>query len=203
MGNLGMSDKDVSKAIQAKSDQLNADDLISGPITIRIRDVDVKSTTEQPVSVFYDGDDGKPWKPCKTATRCLAAIWGPNATKWTGMHCTIYNDPTVTWAGAAVGGIRVSHMEGIDKPRTLNLAKTRGKKGIVTIQPLSIKDDPQEDIDTDAILSEAREVANKGRDSFNSWWKDNPDKREIVKPIMEELKKLVECAEVDEDEAPM
>jgi len=130
--------KDVTKAIQAKSDQLNADDLVGGPITIRVRDVDVKSTTEQPIAVFYDGDDNKPWRPCKTAARCLAAVWGSNAAQWIGMHCTIYNDPTVTWAGAAVGGIRVSHMEGLDKPRQLNLAKTRGKKSIVTIQPLHI-----------------------------------------------------------------
>lgn len=191
--------KDVTKAIAAKSDQLNADDLISGPITIRIRDVDVKSTTEQPISVFYYGDDGKPWKPCKTAARCLAAVWGPNAAQWTGLHCTIYNDPTVTWAGAAVGGIRVSHMEGLDKPRQLSLSKTRGKKSTVTIQPLIMDDAPT--VDNTAILTAARTEASKGKDVFTVWWKNNKPHHDAVMPIMPELKSLMEKA-ID-DEVPL
>ncbi|MGR3315417.1 hypothetical protein [Roseovarius indicus] len=129
---------DITSAIRPKSDQLNADDLLTGPRTIRIRDVQV-STGEQPVSIFYDGDDGRPWKPAKSALRVLAAIWGPNAAKWIGMSCTLYNDEAVTWAGVAVGGIRVSHMEGLSKPRTLQLTKTRGKKAAVTIQPLTVE----------------------------------------------------------------
>lgn len=128
---------DITAAIAPKSDQLNADSLITGPRTIRIRDVRV-TTGEQPVSVFFDGDDGKPWKPGKTAMRCLAAIWGGNAAKWVGMSLTIFCDESVTWGGDAVGGIRVSHMEGLSKARTLRLTKTRGKKTPVTIEPLVV-----------------------------------------------------------------
>lgn len=204
-----MNTLDVSKAIRAKSDQLNADDLIGGPMTIRIRDVDVRDTVEQPISIFFDGDDGKPWKPCKTATRCLAAIWGKNASQWIGLHCTIYNDPTVTWAGAQVGGIRVSHMEGLDKPRTLKLAKTRGKKGAVTIQPLQIEPQhPKQYIQK--AQEEARKAARKGKDAFTAWWKANHDKQDAAKAIMDELKGLAEKAdkptpvpEIDDDEIPM
>lgn len=129
---------DITQAIRPKSDQLNADDLLTGPRTIRIRDVQV-SAGEQPVGVYFDGDDGKPWKPAKSALRVLAAIWGPNAAKWIGMSLTIYNDESVTWAGVAVGGIRVSHMEGLTKPRTIMLTKTRGKKAGVTVRPLVIE----------------------------------------------------------------
>lgn len=128
---------DITSAIAPKSDQLNADSLITGPRTIRIRDVKV-TTGEQPVSVFFDGDDNKPWKPGKTALRCLAMIWGDNAAKWIGLSLTIYNDESVTWGGDAVGGIRVSHMEGLSKARTLRLTKTRGKKAPVVIEPLVI-----------------------------------------------------------------
>ncbi|TCO70246.1 hypothetical protein [Rhodovulum euryhalinum] len=128
---------DITAAIRPKSDQLNADDLLTGPRTIRIRDVQVVSG-EQPVSVFFDGDEGRPWKPAKSALRVLAAVWGPDASRWVGMHCTIYNDETVTWAGVAVGGIRVSAMEGLSQPRTLMLTKTRGRKAGVTIQPLVV-----------------------------------------------------------------
>jgi hypothetical protein len=197
-----LDNKDVTKAIEPKSDQLNVDSLITGPRTIRIRDVAVNSTAEQPIWVYFDGDDGKPWKPCKTSSRCLASIWGANAAQWVGMSCTIYNDPSVTWGGAAVGGIRVSHMEGIDAPRTLQLTKTRGKKSAVTIQPLRVSSvkttEPVQDFKDDA-----RSAARQGKDAFNAWWKANPDKRDNVKPIMDELKSLVEKASVATDEAPM
>lgn len=204
-----MNNLDVTKAIEPKSDQLNADSLITGPRTIRIRDVQVNGEAEQPVWIFFDGDDNKPWKPCKSAMRCLASIWGANAAQWIGMHCTIYNDPTVTWAGVAVGGIRVSHMEGLDKPRQLQLTKTRGKKGAVTIQPLEVSGQPDTVIDVEAIHTEAREHANKGKDAFTKWWQANPDVRDTAKQIMDELKKLAAKAddanvpEVDDDETPM
>ena len=68
-----MTTIDITKAIAPKSDQLNADDLLAGPRTIRIRDVKV-SQGEQPVSVFFDNDEGRPWKPGKTAMRCLAEL---------------------------------------------------------------------------------------------------------------------------------
>lgn len=130
---------DVTKAIEPKSDQLNADDLLTGPRTIRIRDVKVRAGQEQPVWIYFDGDNNKPWKPSKTGTRTLAAIWGADASKWVGLHCTIYCDPEVTWGGMKVGGIRVSHMEGLTSPRTLMLTKTRGKKGVTVIKPMVIE----------------------------------------------------------------
>lgn len=189
---------DVTKAIEAKSDQLNSADLLE-PRTIKITDVTVKGG-EQPISIHFEGDDGKPWKPSKTSARCLALVWGANASQWIGMSCTVYNDPTVTWAGAAVGGIRVSHMEGIDKPVTLMLTKTRGKKGATVIQPLKLEavghrgselpDLPQPD--EPAVLQAASDAARNGKDAFNQWWKDNESLRNIVRPMLDDLKKLVE-----------
>lgn len=129
---------DVTKAIESKSDQQNAEDYITGPRTIRIRDVKVAAGQEQPVWIYFDGDDNKPWKSCKTATRTLAAIWGPDASKWIGLSCTLYCDPEVTWGGAKIGGIRVSHMEGLTSARTLMLTKARGKKGATVIKPLEV-----------------------------------------------------------------
>lgn len=186
---------DVTKAIEAKSDQLNADDLVE-PRTIKIRDVQIKSG-EQPISVFYEGADGRPWKPNKTAARCLAGIWGANASNWIGLSCTIYNDKTVTWAGAAVGGCRVSHMEGIEKPVTLMLTKSRGKKVATVIQPLVVgakEKTPEQkpEVSPVAAREEARVAAGEGRESFNKWWKDNADLRPLVKDIMDELKQTVE-----------
>ena len=126
----------IRKAMAAKSDQLNADDLISGPRTIRVRGV--KEGSDGKIHVSFDGDDNKPWKPSKTALRCLAAVWGDDGEKWVGLHCTIYNDETVKWAGEEVGGIRVSHLEGLSQPRKLMLAYARGKKKEHILQPLSV-----------------------------------------------------------------
>lgn len=200
---MTQGDMDVTKAIQPKSDQLNADSLITGPRTIKIRDITVNSTAEQPVWIYFEGDDNKPWKPCKTAMRCLATIWGSNAAQWVGMSCTIYNDPTVTWAGVAVGGVRVSHMEGLDKPRTLQLTKTRGKKGAVTIQPLTVAaPEPQDD----GVLQEARDAAKKGSEDFRKWWTENKPKQAAAKSIIDELKELAAKADEqvpNDDEVPL
>lgn len=130
---------DVTKAIEPRSDQQNADDYITGPKTVRIKSVDIKASAEQPVSIHLYGHEGKPWKPSKTALRCLAAIWGPDASAWKDLSLTLYCDPDVTWGGMKVGGIRVSHMEGLTSPRTLMLTKSRGKKGATVIKPLVVE----------------------------------------------------------------
>src|SRR3990167_5307316 len=49
---------DMASTIIPKSDQLNSDDLITGPITITITGVDIRSGQEQPISIHYEGDGG-------------------------------------------------------------------------------------------------------------------------------------------------
>lgn len=185
---------DVSRAIEPKSDQQNADDYLAGPETVKIKSVEVRSTSEQPVSIHLYGKDGKPWKPSKTALRCLVSIWGADANKWKDLSLTLYNDPEVTWGGAKVGGIRVSHMEGLTSPRTLMLTKTRGKRGATVIKPLTIESAAPSKRDPDATKESAREAAKRGKEAFTKWWRDNVDVRDDVKDIMDELRKLTEDA---------
>lgn len=104
---------DVTFALEAKSDQLNAVDLMASHRTIKIREVKVKKG-EQPVSVFFDGDNNKPWKPCKGMLRILATAWGKDSADWIGKHAEIYLDQDVVWAGKAVGGIRIKSLSDID-----------------------------------------------------------------------------------------
>ena len=104
---------DVTHALEAKSDQLNAVDLMASHRVIRIRKVDVKKG-DQPVSVFFDGDNNKPWKPCKGMLRILARAWGSESENWVGKHAEIYFDPDVLWAGKPVGGVRIRSMSNID-----------------------------------------------------------------------------------------
>lgn len=126
---------DLSKTIIAKSDQLNADDLLGGPITITIEDVK-QGNADQPIAVFYKGCNGKPWYPCKSMRRVLVAIWGNDGKTYAGKSCTLYRDPEVKFGGIKVGGIRVSHMSNIDENVALGLQVTRGSKKLYTVKPL-------------------------------------------------------------------
>ncbi len=126
---------DVSSTILAKSDQLNADDLIGGrELTVQIANVS-KVTGDQPIVIAITGGH-QPWKPCKTMRRVLAAAWGTDAAQWIGRWVTLYRDDSVKWSGEAVGGIRIRAMSHIPKRVTLSLAATKGKKVTHTIDIL-------------------------------------------------------------------
>lgn len=126
---------DVSDTIVAKSDQLNADDLIGGPITVKITNVN-KPGGDQPLVIKYEGDNGRPFKPSKTVRRILVKAWGKDATAWIGRLMTLYNEPSVKWAGKEVGGIRVSHLSHISGTLEISLTETRGSKKPHTIKKL-------------------------------------------------------------------
>lgn len=128
---------DMSSVIVPKSDQMNADDLIAGPRTVRISGVDIRAGTEQPVAIHYEGDSGKPYKPCKSMCRILVTAWGPDAKKYVGRSMTLYRDPTVKWGGMEVGGIRISHMSDLDKTMVLALTATKGSRKPYTVRPLA------------------------------------------------------------------
>lgn len=106
-------DSNIEFALEAKSDQLNAVDIMGADRVITIRDVKVKRG-DQPVSIYFDGDNNRPWKPSKGMLRVLAAAWGINSSKWIGKHARLYFEPSVTWAGKEVGGIRIKALSDID-----------------------------------------------------------------------------------------
>lgn len=130
--------EEVRASIVPKSDQLNADDLIAGPLTVTITKVR-RGDREQPIIVEL-GEGQRPYKPCKTMRRVLIAIFGDDPKEWVGKRLTLYRDDEVKWAGVKVGGIRISHLSGIDNPRTLLLTEARGKRSETTIMPLESED---------------------------------------------------------------
>lgn len=185
---------DVTRAIEPKSDQQNADDYLAGPETVKIESVEVKSSAEQPVWVHLVGKKGKPWKPSKTALRCLALVWGPDASKWQGLSLTLYNDPDVTWGGMKVGGIRVSHMEGLTEPRSLALTKTRGKKAITVIKPLVMQ--ASKGAKTNDLHDRARQEAAKGSAAMREFWKTcSKNEQAALKEILDELQSIAASAD--------
>lgn len=137
---------DLSRIAAPKSDQLNADDLISGPITVTIQNVSVGGTDDQPISLHI-GNGMQPYKPCKSMRRLLLFVWGKDGNQWIGKTITLFNDPTVKWAGKEVGGIRISHVTGIDKDTSLSLTETRGKRKPYTVKKLELPVYAQTDFD--------------------------------------------------------
>ena len=126
---------DISESLAANSSQQNYDEYLAGPKTVTVADVR-QGTAEQPVEVHLVEFPGKPFKPAKSVRRVLAAAWGTDASKWAGRRLTIYGDASVRYGGKEVGGLRVSHVSHIDKPITVALTVTRGKRAPFTVQPL-------------------------------------------------------------------
>jgi hypothetical protein len=154
---------DMTAVIVPKSDQINSDDFIAGPRTIRITGVDIRPGTEQPVSIHFEGDDGKPWKPCKSMSRVLVSAWGPDAKAYVGRSVTLYRDPNVTWGGMKVGGIRISHMTHIETELQIALTATKGKRAIAVIRPLAAMQD-------DAAPMLASIEACSTQADLRQWW---------------------------------
>ena len=109
---------DISKALVAKSDQLNASDLTGAPIVVTIKGAR-KGDAAKPVIVDLVGMDGRPWKPSKGMLRVVAHAWGTESDVWAGRSVKLVNNPEVIYAGEPVGGVEVVAMSHIDKPFTI------------------------------------------------------------------------------------
>jgi len=109
---------DISKALVAKSDQLNASDLTGAPIVATIESVR-RGDAVKPVIVALVGMDGRPWKPSKGMLRVIAHAWGTESDAWVGRLVKLVNNPEVIYAGEAVGGVEVVAMSHIPKAFTI------------------------------------------------------------------------------------
>lgn len=127
---------DLSKTIAPSSEQLNADDLLSAPLTIRITQVRGRDDKQQPIAINFEGDEDKPYLPCKSMRRVLVNTWGADGKSYVGRSLTLYRDENVTYGNIKVGGLRISHMSHISEPVTLALTTTRAKRTPYTVKPL-------------------------------------------------------------------
>ena len=143
------SDESLLDTIEPKSDQLNADDLVTGPMTVTIRDVARGQTSEQPVQIVLDGH--RPYMPCKSMRRVLIAAWGDRGKDWIDKSLTLYCDPTVKFGGVAVGGIRISHLSHLDNDLAIMLTTTRSRRALYKVARLKAAaptNYPQADFET-------------------------------------------------------
>lgn len=138
-----MDSESIADTLAAKSDQLNADDLMGGPITVTITGWKRGATKEQPVWLAI-GDDRMPYSPCKTMRRVLAAEWGDRPADWVGRSMTLYRDANVMFGGVMVGGIRISHLSHMKQAESKhNLAVSKAKKSPVIVRRLDTTEPKQ------------------------------------------------------------
>ena len=182
---------DMSQFIAPQSDQLNSDDLIGGPRTIKITRVSASpDSAEQPIAINFEGDDNKPFKPCKSMRRVMVHIWGNDGQSYVGRSMTLYRDPDVKFGGIAVGGIRISHMTDMKSDVTMALTASRASRKPYTVRQLVVQSAPAADpAQVEAMQSAARDVAKNGLEEFRAWWNsaDGKEARPHVQPIMAEL----------------
>jgi hypothetical protein len=166
-----MSDvSNLRDTIIPKSDQLNSEQLLYGPLTITVTSV-ARGSDDQPIIVHYRNENGRPYKPCKSMRKVLIFAWGEDGNQWIGRSMTLFNDLSVKWAGVAVGGIRISHMTHIDREISLQLTATRGKKEPFIIKMLT----PPADDRVEKFRAALTKKAGEGLAAIVDAWGKTPD----------------------------
>lgn len=160
---------DISDTIIPKSDQLNADDLLAGPITIRITSVDVKAG-EQPVSIHYEGENGRPYKPGLGMRRLLVAMWCKSSKAYPGRRLTLFNNPSITFGKDRTGGIQISHASHIERQFEFALTVRRGKRVPFFVDPLPA----EEVVDIQALSDVGDTKAREGLAALRAWFTSLP-----------------------------
>lgn len=129
---------DIGFALEAKGDQLNFDDIADTEVVITISEVRVKKG-DQPVWVYFNGCNNRPWKPSKGMLRLLATAWGRDSSLWVGKSAMLYGDKTVKWAGKEIGGIRIKCLSHIkENGISAMLTVARGKRVEYTVGYLNM-----------------------------------------------------------------
>lgn len=166
-----MSDvSNLRDTIVPKSNQLNSEQLLYGPLTITVTSV-ARGSDDQPITIHYRGENGRPYLPCKSMRKVLIFAWGEDGNQWVGRSMTLFNDLAVKWAGVAVGGIRISHMTHIEREISLQLTATRGKKEPFIIKVLT----PPADDRVEKFRAALTKKAGEGLAAIVDAWGKTPD----------------------------
>lgn len=128
---------DITDALAPNSDQLDAVELAK-PRTFTIAPGSGLGQREgKTVAEIRLVDFPRVWRPSKGMLDVLAACWGTDAKQWVGRQVTVYNDPEVMFGRDKVGGVRISHLSGIDKARSVTIrASGAGRKQAWRVEPL-------------------------------------------------------------------
>lgn len=163
---------------EPRSDQWNADDFVGSSKTFTIAGVKVGSA-EQKYDISLEGES-RVWRPPLTILRILMdeKVWGDESDVWIGRRVRLYRDPTVRFGKDAVGGIRLSHVSHIARPVTLAVTTTRGKRAMVTIDPLP-------DAPTTPAPDDIATITDRA--ALGAMWKAHPNLRAQIEARVAEL----------------
>lgn len=189
---------DMTSTIVPKSDQINFDQLFfTGPMTVKITVVTLTKGAEQPCAVNFEGDGGRVYRPCKSMRKVMVHVWGKFTNAYVGQTMTLYGDHDVAFGGKKVGGIRISHMTGLDKPVSMALTETKGRNKMFTVQPLVV-DEPKQ-IDVEKLKDSAKVCADNGVSEYQEFWKSLTNaERSAMKPFHDDFKKVAALADEKE-----
>lgn len=182
---------DISSTLAPKSDQQNYDDYVQGPRTVTVSGVNVPGG-DQPVHVELAEYPGRPYKPNKSMRRILAKGWGPKSEAWVGKRLTLFGNPDVIYAGKAVGGIEVSAMSDIDKPFSVQLTVTRGKKKPHKVDVLPDAPAQSTEVPADILATIAKAKQDGNLPAYLEYVKDQNAPAHIVARVQGELDALKE-----------
>lgn len=195
---------DFEKTLEAKSDQINASDLVGREMVITIKSIKVNSKQDQPVSISIN-EDTKVYRPSKGMRRLIADCWGTtDYSKYIGRQIKLFRDPEVKYGGKDVGGIAICELSDMKSSKDVVIPIARNRYKTYTVRPLKIglvdakedKTEPVDSINEDEVRADARDAARQGKDAFRDWWKSaSPAQRQIANEIMDELKSMTEAAE--------
>lgn len=173
-----MSDSDVMvirpEDTAAKSDQLNADDLMGRTLVGRVVGFKNAHDKDQPWWLKLDCWP-QPWKPCKGQRRILQDAWGTDPHAWIGRVVELHRDPDVKWGGEAVGGIRISGLSHIGRDREYRVTVSRGNKPKQHVRCLPHDPPRRAALTLDQVIERLRErgwldeAVDAHGDNFDAW----------------------------------
>ena len=127
---------DLAKSIEPNSAQVNAEDFLTGPRTVTITNVE-EGSSEQPVFIHLQEFPNRTYRPSKSMRRVIVSAWGSESSAYTGRQLVLFCNPDITFGKDKVGGIQLSHLSHLEKPLSVNLTATRGRRKQFTVEPLN------------------------------------------------------------------
>ena len=67
----------------------------------------------------------------------MVMAWGAEASAYAGRRLTLYRNPEITFGKDKVGGIEISALSHLEKPLTVALTATRGRRKSFSVQPIA------------------------------------------------------------------